>query len=1327
MKNFKRIAGLILVVFFAIIQLPYIPTVAEANAVQERINKNIDFMPPNPNVYDLKNEANTHEIKNKLSSLSNSTNKKSVAPMKISSVNGGKVEKILVIPIQFKDTPFLHTYSKTYFENLLLGSENSLKDYYERNSGYYKNNNRGITIAATVSDIVTSTKDMSYYGKDSNHGIDNANGDVAEMTREAINILDSKGFDFTQFDSDGDNVIDHIIIIHAGNGQEMVKDIDNSLIWSHRNVIGYPNNGDYTDGQLVDGVYAYNYLTVSETSTLGVFCHEFGHDLGLPDLYDTNGNSNGYSEGAGCWDVMASGSWNTVPGEPAGSCPANLSAWSKLHMGWATTHDITSNSSLNINNNDGNSTIYRLWPNGDKNSKEYFLAEYRRRAEYDAGLPGEGVLVWHIDKQKVSTNVIDMNEINIDDQELGVELEQADGDWDIWFANNQGDTGDPFPGTSENYNFIGASYGIKIYYGENYSYKDNAVTTKYLTYEGNTLYGANNSNIEPDKSTNVELRNISVDGANATMDCSVKVTGSPKKPTIMSPTNTTIVDTEPVFTWGVTADTKAFTLQIAENSDFTTSLQEINLDRTNGLLYTGDKFCYMPSGALENDKTYYWRVAGVNATGTGAWSDARSFTTTKEYIPGVEAPFIPTNIQSSTSPSAITITWDVVPNATGYYILADGEENYSTTNRFEQTGLAINSKHYYIVRAVNADYSSNWSEEISVRTLGAPKISVDASAIVEGAEDGGIITVSLNNGIFRTDAFYNRATVSIDSYSIPAGVKQGEVTLVDDTHLNIKLCGNSTEDYDTNLELYIDVAKELITTGRYEATTGAAIILATVEQNPTTGPKVSFSFTGENARKLVGATSDMEYSLDGGVHYLAVTVADMELTPTQLNSIDAAKNIRVRIKAGQRTSAGPVKIIDILPGPAAPNVTGDNNTDTVSGINNTMEFSTDGINWTTYNWILPDLTGNVTLRIRIPAINQTNASSITTLFFTYYSSGTQTPVGGGGVSGGGGGGVSGGGGGVFGGAVITPTVTPNAGSTTVVADNKITISTEMNADSKIVSAELKDSDLLKALEKAFVNKDGVKEVIVELKGIKDAKKYSLELPASKVSSKTKDLIIEVVTPLGTLALPNDILDSNDVQNVKSIGISISSADLSKLDGSLRKQIGIKSAIEIVMSKDEKAFSWNNPNKAITISLDYKPTAEELKDPDNLVVWYIDGKGNTQAVPNGKYDIKTGKVVFTVTHFSKYAVVYNYVKYNDLTRFKWAEKQITVMATKGVINDLADGNFNPEQSISRGMLIDYIIKALGLTASFDSNFNDVTAEDSYYESVGIAKKLGIISG
>ena len=139
----------------------------------------------------------------------------------------------------------------------------------------------------------------------------------------------------------------------------------------------------------MDGTKIFGYLTVPEDAKIGVCCHELGHLLfGFPDLYDTDGSS----EGIGNFCLMAAGSWGG-----GGDTPVHPSAWCKANQGWATVDNRTTNGSLSITDVKSSQTIYRLWKNGAAGS-EYFLVENRQKTGFDVSLPGGGLLIWHIDE-----------------------------------------------------------------------------------------------------------------------------------------------------------------------------------------------------------------------------------------------------------------------------------------------------------------------------------------------------------------------------------------------------------------------------------------------------------------------------------------------------------------------------------------------------------------------------------------------------------------------------------------------------------------------------------------------------------------------------------------------------------------------------------------------------------------------------------------------------------------------------------------------------------------------------------------------------------------
>jgi len=162
-----------------------------------------------------------------------------------------------------------------------------------------------------------------------------------------------------RYDIDGDGnfdepdgVIDHFQIVHAG-GDEAAGDptYGTDAIWSHRSSAGLQaggplgvgvnvgsNGGIVTSDKVPNnptGIYVYDYTMQPENGGLGVFAHEFGHDLGLPDLYDTSGNTGGAENSTGFWTLMSSGA-NIGDGSPdgIGDAPTDLGAWELLQLGW---------------------------------------------------------------------------------------------------------------------------------------------------------------------------------------------------------------------------------------------------------------------------------------------------------------------------------------------------------------------------------------------------------------------------------------------------------------------------------------------------------------------------------------------------------------------------------------------------------------------------------------------------------------------------------------------------------------------------------------------------------------------------------------------------------------------------------------------------------------------------------------------------------------------------------------------------------------------------------------------------------------------------------
>lgn len=256
-------------------------------------------------------------------------------------------------------TYWVDDFDKAHYEEMFNGDGESFKNYYSQaSSGRY-------TAVNTVEDWVRVPGDAATYG--ANDVEDDGGswafiGDTADAWYDAqraagrsdaeIRAYLARFDEWDRYDHDGDGdfnepdgYIDHFQAIHAGEGEEAGGGAQGEdAIWSHR---WYVNGTDYgstgPDGALFggtqigdSGMWIGDYTVEPENGGLGVFTHEFGHDLGLPDYYDTAGGDNGSS----FWTLMSAGSWlghgddRRLGGDGIGTTPGGLGPEEKLELGW---------------------------------------------------------------------------------------------------------------------------------------------------------------------------------------------------------------------------------------------------------------------------------------------------------------------------------------------------------------------------------------------------------------------------------------------------------------------------------------------------------------------------------------------------------------------------------------------------------------------------------------------------------------------------------------------------------------------------------------------------------------------------------------------------------------------------------------------------------------------------------------------------------------------------------------------------------------------------------------------------------------------------------
>ena len=292
--------------------------------------------------------------------------------------------KILVILMGFQDKRFmtLKAVVRSLFNEVnytATGAYGSVHDY------YYENSYGQLNLSADVVGPFLCDSNAAFYGRNDNQTIG-----YQSFAMEAV-IAASSYVNFSDYDNDGDGVVDCVHILFAGYGEEAGGGAD--CIWSHKWSLFQPltYNNTIIDKYSCSPEFGGN--MGNNLTGIGVICHEIGHVFGAPDFYDTDyGQSGGQFPATGNWDIMASGSWNMGGGAPAHHNPYTKSEIYK----WITIKNLNTPSCVNLlPASSDSSSYYKL---STTTPGEYYLIENRQRTGFDRGLPGHGMIVYHAHK-----------------------------------------------------------------------------------------------------------------------------------------------------------------------------------------------------------------------------------------------------------------------------------------------------------------------------------------------------------------------------------------------------------------------------------------------------------------------------------------------------------------------------------------------------------------------------------------------------------------------------------------------------------------------------------------------------------------------------------------------------------------------------------------------------------------------------------------------------------------------------------------------------------------------------------------------------------------
>lgn len=380
----------------------------------------------------------------------------------IASASSTGEVKALVILIEFadRDKYFTRDEVDNFFNQVGYNKYNdngSVHDYWEAVSQGRMN------LHTIVTEYYRAPKPFDYY--DTQDG-----GHTHELLDSALNWLDHKGFDFSQLTVDANKRIKGLSFQFVGNSGA-------KGLWGHSSA----------HIRSFDGVQTYSYQ-ISELGTsemhLGGICHEQGHMLfGWPDTYDIDG-SNGGSSGCGKFDLMAAGNSDNTGAPSRNPMPPN--PYFRYLCGWndmIPLNNFPNDTTIEVVTNSWNTYVYR---NPDR-AGEMFILEARRKPFRNVDMPGEGVLIWHIDSI-IPNNA---NQQHTEQQHYKVSVVQADNKFNLENGQNIGDATDYFKaGLYNTVNLNHTKWWNTAYSGfilREIGTVDSIMTMKYGSYNANDV------------------------------------------------------------------------------------------------------------------------------------------------------------------------------------------------------------------------------------------------------------------------------------------------------------------------------------------------------------------------------------------------------------------------------------------------------------------------------------------------------------------------------------------------------------------------------------------------------------------------------------------------------------------------------------------------------------------------------------------------------------------------------------------------------------------------------------------------------------------------
>ncbi len=303
----------------------------------------------------------------------------------------------------------------------------------------------------------------------------------------------------------------------------------------------------------------------------------------------------------------------------------------------------------------------------------------------------------------------------------------------------------------------------------------------------------------------------------------------------------------------------------------------------------------------------------------------------------------------------------------------------------------------------------------------------------------------------------------------------------------------------------------------------------------------------------------------------------------------------------------------------------------------------------------------------------------------------------------------------------------NTADKTTTAKVELTATVKGTTAKASVSTDLVNQLIAKSIETAEKAKT-TPHVEINVAAPANAKSVELTLPKTGVASIAKDKIndLSIGTPFATIRFNSKALASIANTATSDITVTASVVDKKTLPEATQLIVGNKPVYDFTVTSGNKVIPDFGNGKA-TITIPY--TLEKGEKANSIVIYYVNDKGALEVVKNCKYDSATKTVSFVTTHFSRYAIAYKPVSFNDVSGSEWFGNAVDFVAARELFGSMGEGNFGPNSAMTRAMFVTVLARLDGVDLSKykTSKFSDVDINEWYGKSVAWATSNSIVGG